>query len=190
MWKKHSLSVFLSLLLTFVSFDSTYAVVNGDSVQFDKWFSPYSGDGGLMKGSDSTYSYLFFGSAKWTANGVSTFDSTDCWEYEARMTNPDDFFRGVRDFVAYVPDAYYEYESGQNPDDNDVTIGSHDPDVITAEKGYSGTLYLEENGSQSDLSSLTLESEYGETDLIYDCVPTEYESFGVGYNTKIDFDND
>jgi hypothetical protein len=64
--------------------------VFADSAAFDKWFSPYSGTGGLMKGSTS-YSYLFFGSAKWTPYGVNTFDSSDCWEFEARMTNPDVF---------------------------------------------------------------------------------------------------
>lgn len=106
------------------------------------------------------------------------------------MTNPDDFFSGVRDLIAYVPWAYYEYEAGQDSDANDIAIGSHSPDVIIAEQPYSGTLYLNEDGSQSDLYSFPLESEYGETDLIRDCIPTNYESFGVGYNSKITFDND
>jgi hypothetical protein len=183
--EKNIFPVFLSLVVAF----SLPMQVFADSAAFDKWFSPYSGTGGLMKGSTS-YSYLFFGSAKWTPYGVNTFDSSDCWEFEARMTNPDDFFNGVRDFIAYVPDAYYEYESGQDSDDNDITIGSHDPDLLVAEKPYSGTLYLNENGSQSDLYSFPLESEYGETDLGYDCIPTDYESFGVKYNTKVTFDND
>lgn len=176
--KRRKRGVFLATLLlgTTIASASVYAATQDP--WGPQWYTPYDGN------AEANASYVTVTGLKWYQSSISEYDWTDAWEWEFRPNSgsPSNYWGSAQSFYTNLPNGYYEH-----PDPNDVTIGCHSPQSLSASTSYYGYLGLQRKSGVT-YPTFTMESELGnDYGAFGDAVPVRYEIFKTNALINTDY---